>query len=263
MGTRFLGRWWGNLPSSSLNSVCLALDTTDWPVFIDWRSHSLLCIGESGSGKSNTIANLLCEVEPFVQQGLVELYGIDLKAMEFSMSKNVFHAVATDAESALALTDTLREDMLKRARELAGTAREHVPSVSSPRRVIIVDELAELFRQDSKISKHFQQNLTSLLSMGRATGNIVWGFSQNPRKESLPVRDDFNGQMIALRMGETEAKLMLPSAALRAGAAPWAISASSPGAGWFWNSDTKKAQLFRTDWISDDELRALTAVSDA
>ncbi len=99
--------------------------------------------------------------------------------------------------------------------------------------------------------------------MGRATGNLLWGFSQNPRKEAIPIRDDFNGQMIAMRMGEAEAKMVLPSAALRVGAAPWAISAASPGTGWLWNSAAKKSQLFRVDWIDDETLQGLSATAEA
>ena len=109
--------------------------------------------------------------------------------------------------------------MTQRAQDMAGKARVHTPTADSPRNILVVDELAELFRQDTKVSKQFQHDLTAILGMGRATGNLLWGFSQNPRKEAIPVRDDFNGQMIAMRMGEAEAKMMLPSAALRVGAA--------------------------------------------
>ena len=138
---------------------------------------------------------------------------------------------------------------------MAGSARMHTPTPDNPRNILVIDELAELFRQDAKVSKQFQHDLTAVLGMGRATGNLVWGFSQNPRKEAIPIRDDFNGQTIAMRMGESEAKMMLPSAALRVGAAPWAISAASPGTGWLWNSAAKKSQLFRVDWIDDETCR--------
>ena len=70
----------------------------------------------------------------------------------------------------------------------------HTPTADSPRNILVVDELAELFRQDTKVSKQFQHDLTAILGMGRATGNLLWGFSQNPRKEAIPVRDDFNGR---------------------------------------------------------------------
>lgn len=57
--------------------------------------------------------------------------------------------------------------------------------------------------------------------------------------------------------------MMLPSAALRVDAAPWAISAASPGTGWLWNSVAKKSQLFRVDWIDDETLQGLSATAEA
>ena len=57
--------------------------------------------------------------------------------------------------------------------------------------------------------------------------------------------------------------MVLPSAALRVGAAPWAISAASPGTGWLWNSATKSAQLFRADWVDDETLQGLSATAEA
>lgn len=123
----------------------------------------------------------------------------------------------------------------------------------------MVDELAELFRQDTKVSKQFQHDLTAILGMGRATGNLLWGFSQNPRKEAIPVRDDFNGQMIAMRMGEAEVKMMLPSAALRVGAAPWAIQLLHRELAGYGISSL----LFRADWIDDKTLQELSATAEA
>lgn len=229
MGLQFAGRWFGRCPASTLESICLAVDTNGCPVYIDWCERHLLTIGESDSGKGSVLANLLVQVEPFAQAGLVRLYGIDLKAMELSMSRAMFQTVAIDVESAAELVSSFRNAMNQRARDMAGSARMHTPTPDNPRNILVIDELAELFRQDAKVSKQFQHDLTAVLGMGRATGNLVWGFSQNPRKEAIPIRDDFNGQTIAMRMGESEAKMMLPSAALRVGAAPWAISAASPG----------------------------------
>lgn len=263
MGLQFAGRWFGRCPASTLESICLAVDTNGCPVYIDWCERHLLTIGESDSGKGSVLANLLVQVEPFAQAGLVRLYGIDLKAMELSMSRAMFQTVAIDVESAAELVSSFRNAMNQRARDMAGSARMHTPTPDNPRNILVIDELAELFRQDAKVSKQFQHDLTAVLGMGRATGNLVWGFSQNPRKEAIPIRDDFNGQTIAMRMGESEAKMMLPSAALRVGAAPWAISAASPGTGWLWNSAAKKSQLFRVDWIDDKTLQGLSATAEA
>lgn len=220
MGLRFAGRWLGRRPASTLEDIYLAIDTSGHPVYIDWCERHLLVIGESDSGKGSVLANLLVQVEPFAQAGLVRLYGIDLKAMELSMSRAMFQTVAVDVESAAELVTSFRNAMNQRAQDMAGNARAHTPTPNNPRNILVIDELAELFRQDAKVSRQFQHDLTAILGMGRATGNLLWGFSQNPRKDAIPIRDDFNGQMIAMRMGEAEAKMVLPSAALRVGAAP-------------------------------------------
>ena len=96
MGLQFAGRWFGRCPASTLESICLAVDTNGCPVYIDWCERHLLTIGESDSGKGSVLANLLVQVEPFAQAGLVRLYGIDLKAMELSMSRAMFQTVAID-----------------------------------------------------------------------------------------------------------------------------------------------------------------------
>lgn len=263
MGLRFAGRWLGRRPASTLEDIYLAIDASGHPVYIDWCERHLLVIGESDSGKGSVLANLLVQVEPFAQAGLVRLYGIDLKAMELSMSRAMFQTVAVDVESAAELVTSFRNAMNQRAQDMAGNARAHTPTPNNPRNILVIDELAELFRQDAKVSRQFQHDLTAILGMGRATGNLLWGFSQNPRKDAIPIRDDFNGQMIAMRMGEAETKMVLPSAALRVGAAPWAISAASPGTGWLWNSATKSAQLFRADWVDDETLQGLSATAEA
>ena len=182
MGLQFAGRWFGRCPASTLESICLAVDTNGCPVYIDWCERHLLTIGESDSGKGSVLANLLVQVEPFAQAGLVRLYGIDLKAMELSMSRAMFQTVAIDVESAAELVSSFRNAMNQRARDMAGSARMHTPTPDNPRNILVIDELAELFRQDAKVSKQFQHDLTAVLGMGRATGNLVWASAKTPAR---------------------------------------------------------------------------------
>lgn len=255
---RLFGRWFGDAPSSTLDSLCLGIDYLNHPVQVNWRDRCILAVGESGSGKSGLMAALLTEAEPFVQAGLTCFYGIDLKRVELSASSGMFEQVATDPDTALALLDRLTTMMEARNAAMAMRhERSHHATTAEPRVVLVVDELAQLFRQDVKTAKAFQAKLTSILAMGRATGFIVWGFSQNPRKDTIPVRDDFFGATIALRMGEAEAKLLLPSAAIRAGAMPWTFP-DKPGLCCMWDPDEHRVHLFRTRWIDDDQLEALS-----
>lgn len=36
MGFRFAGRWFGRRPASTLENICLATDTSGYPVYINW-----------------------------------------------------------------------------------------------------------------------------------------------------------------------------------------------------------------------------------
>ncbi|MBW3092398.1 hypothetical protein KIH79_05460 [Bifidobacterium sp. 82T10] len=259
---RLFGRWFGRTPASTLDSLCLGIDYSGYPVRVNWQDRCLLAIGESGSGKSGLLASMLVQAEPFVQAGLVQLYGIDLKQLELSASSGLFERIAVTPDDALHLLDELNMMMTKRTEHMAGNTRDYTTSAQFPRVVLVIDELAQLFRQDTKTNREFQNRLTALLGMGRACGFLVWGFSQNPRKEAIPVRDDFYGTTIALRMGEAEAKLLLPSTALQAGLMPWTFP-DIPGLCGMWDPDERRASLFRTTWVDDDQLRSLTRDSRA
>ena len=93
MGFRFAGRWFGRRPAPPLENICLATDTSGYPVYINWSERHLLTIGESDAGKGSILANLLVQAEPFVQSGLVHLYGVDLKALELEHEHEVFRSV--------------------------------------------------------------------------------------------------------------------------------------------------------------------------
>lgn len=172
MGLQFAGRWFGRCPASTLESICLAVDTNGCPVYIDWCERHLLTIGESDSGKGSVLANLLVQVEPFAQAGLVRLYGIDLKAMELSMSRAMFQTVAIDVESAAELVSSFRNAMNQRARDMAGSARMHTPTPDNPRNILVIDELAELFRQDAKVSS--SSSTISQLSLAWVARRGIW-----------------------------------------------------------------------------------------
>lgn len=251
------GKCIGQPPASTISRLCLGVDYRRWPVYVDWDGRSLLALGESGSGKSTLLSNLLWKAEPFVQDELAEFYGIDLKKLELVLSRDLFTQVATDIDQAITLLDILRARMLERAEGMSGNMRDHTPTPQSPRIVLVIDELAELFRYDTKTSKTVKDSLTSILGMGRAVGFTVWGFSQRTLKDAIPVRDDFNGQRFALRMSETDARLFLPSAGLEHGLMPWTFPIDKPGICCTWDTSRQQALIFRAQHITDDSLRAL------
>lgn len=233
----------------------MADDYEGEPVMIDWATSHLLVIGRSGSGKGSISADLITEMIPFIHAGLAQLAMIDLKGgMESAFYRPILSEEATDIDAAVALIGRWRKECAERAYALSGITRAHQPTNDQPRRVLLIDEAGELFRQDRKTRDALKQDLQSLVMMGRAAGYIVWAMTQDPRVESFPVRDGFS-QRICLRVSKSEARLVLGDDAIRSGATPWCIPSSRPGTAWIWDDERHRARLFRADYFDDDELR--------
>ena len=62
MGLQFAGRWFGRCPASTLESICLAVDTNGCPVYIDWCERHLLTIGEAIPGKGPSLQIFLSKL---------------------------------------------------------------------------------------------------------------------------------------------------------------------------------------------------------
>lgn len=248
-------RRWFSRPCSSLDELLLADDVAGRPVWVDWGERSLLTVGLSGAGKGSITANLMREAAPYIRGGLVRVSMVDLKGgMESAFLSGLLEEQADDIDATLALIARLRSDCLDRAKTMAGQSRAHTPTVDSPRRLLVIDEAGEIFRQDHKTRETLRADLQSLLSMGRACGYIVWAMTQDPRMENFPVRNGFT-QCICMRVHDrVEAEMVMGKDAVRAGATPWRIPPSRPGTAWKYDEETRRVQLFRVPYIDDYEL---------
>lgn len=251
-------RRWFFRPRSSLNELLLTYDVAGKPVWVDWSSRHTVIVGLSGAGKGSISANLMREAAPYIRNGLVQVSMVDLKGgMESAYLRSLLADCADDIDGALGLTARLRAECLERAKSMAGRQRDHTPSVQSPRRLLIIDEAGELFRQDRKTRETVRADLQSLLSMGRACGYIVWAMTQDPRVENLPIRAGFT-QCICMRVHDRmEAEMVMGRDAIRAGATPWRIPPSRPGTAWIYDEETRHVQLFRVPYIDDYQLEHL------
>ncbi len=194
---------------------------------------STLTAGCTGSGKASAMWMLLLNLAPAIRSGLVQVHGVDLKGgMELGLGTRLFTRYATTPDQAVVLLEDAVQAMTARAATLAGHARSHTPSTAAPLVLVLIDELAMLTSYLSNQRDLFQRAdkaLRALLGLGRAPGFVVWGFLQDPRKDTVPQRHMFT-QTIALRLREREeVAMVLSDGAVAAGAACHKIPRTTPG----------------------------------
>lgn len=102
----------------------------------DWRlrlgPHTLVA-GASGSGKASIVWALLLGLAGAVRSGMVEVWGVDLKGgVELGMGKPLLTRFANDSVHAVTMLEEAVAQMQARARDLAGTTRQHEASPRLP-----------------------------------------------------------------------------------------------------------------------------------
>ena len=222
---------------------------------------STLTAGSSGSGKGSVMWSLMLTLAPAIRTGLVEVHGIDLKGgMELGLGRPLFTRYADRAETAVILLEDAVTACEERATRMAGVSRLHTASVAAPLVLVLVDELASLtaYLPDRDLLKRAEIALARLCSIGRAPGFFVWGFLQDPRKETIKARHLFT-QTIGLRLKDREEVAMIHGeGAIAAGATCHKISRATPGIGYA-QDETGRLVRVRAGYVSDDTLRRVAA----
>ncbi|GAA3720343.1 FtsK/SpoIIIE domain-containing protein [Microlunatus aurantiacus] len=228
------------------------------PWFLPIQVHTLTA-GASGSGKASAMWMLLLNLAPAIRTGLVQVHGIDLKGgVEHALGARLFTRRATTLDQAVMLLEDAVIAMVARAATIAGHARSHTPSPAAPLVIIVIDELAMLtsYSTDRELLRRADSALRSLLALGRAPGYVVYGYLQDPRKDTVPQRHLFN-QSYALRLREREEVVMvLSEGAVAAGATCHKIPRSTPGIGYVLTEggDTMRVRIAH---VPDPMIRAL------
>ena len=218
-------------------------------VEIPMGMHTLI-VGRSGAGKSQLIRQLIRNTVPDVADGYARLYGIDLKGGVELARWAPWMQTGTCLEYAIAVLEDLDEKREQRNRMLVEQGLDKVEvGRDVPLLVLVVDELAELAGGVDKTTRAQQEHARALLDrilrLGRAAGITVVAASQDPRKESIPLRDRFPNR-IALALGSREeAVIMMGEDAVRDGCAPHAIPATTPGVGYWHDRAHHRAVRFR------------------
>jgi len=241
---------------ASLSLVVLGTTEDGGPWVIDLRV-STLTVGSSGAGKGSVMWSLLLHLAPAIRCGLVQVHGIDLKGgMELGLGRDLFSRYADDPARAVILLEEAVTACEARAKRMSGISRQHEPSTAEPLVLVLVDELASLvsYLPDRDLLRRAETALARLCSIGRAPGFFVYGFLQDPRKETLKARHLFQ-QCVALRLRDREeVAMVLGDGAVSAGALCHQIPRSTPGIGYA-QDETGRLVRVRAGYVSDDAIR--------
>ncbi|WP_380163786.1 FtsK/SpoIIIE domain-containing protein [Jannaschia sp. R86511] len=247
-------------------SVGVLEDGASWRLRL--RGAHVLIAGTTGSGKSSLLWAIVAGLSTAIHAGLVRVTWLDPKGgMEATPARPLAHVVDRIDDMADAL-ESLVVELDQRAASLAGTTRQHVPSLSSPHRLVVVDELATLTAlADSKTTRRVEAALGALLSRGRAVGFTVITTTVDPSKEVVRWRG-LHAVRVAFRLDEPiQVDMVLGDGALHRGAVCDRIPLATPGVCFVRLDGIPDPQRARAVYVPDDTIeelgRAYPALADA
>ncbi|MDM7856655.1 FtsK/SpoIIIE domain-containing protein [Cellulomonas alba] len=230
-------------------------DGSAWRLQLAGR-HTLV-VGRSGAGKGSVFWGVAGNLAPSANAGLVRLWGIDLKGgVELSVGEAMFSSVAIDEQAALGLLNDLHRVIVERQAAMRGRSREFTPSPGDPAHVLLIDELAVLTGYASRdVVNQGTALLKRILTQGRALGVMVVAFVQDPRKETVGMRELFT-QTIALRVASASETRMVLGDGYGDLAPAHRIDRTMPGAGYVVRNDGVVERV-RADFWSDELIRSV------
>ncbi|GAA5176944.1 FtsK/SpoIIIE domain-containing protein [Rugosimonospora acidiphila] len=227
----------------------------------------VLVAGATRAGKGSVIWSLIRALAGGVASGLVRLWVVDPKGgMELAMGQPMFARYEYDDFTAMAdLFDQAVSVMRKRQAALRGLVRVHTPTLDEPLIVIVIDEIAALtaYLQDGELRSRIAQSLGLLLSQGAGLGVLVVAATQDPRKETVGLRDLFPTR-IALRLNEpNHADLVLGDGARDRGALADQIPVPLAGVGFVRLEGHPEPARLRFSYVEDALIREMAALYPA
>lgn len=221
-----------------------------------------LVAGAMGSGKSSLIWNPLRAMGPAIRNGQVVVDMCDLKGgMETSQGKPLFRRYATDPAEALEVIEAFRDELKDREALLAEQgARTFTPSVETPLRVLMIDELAMMTALgDASITRTAIKVLAEILTQGRAAGFSVCVYVQEPTKDIVPIRDLFTRRMCLRALTAMHPDMVLGDDARVRGAIADEIPADAEHAGIGFRVDdrTRRPTRVRAGYVPDEGITEL------
>lgn len=236
-------------------------DGSAWRLELNGR-HTLV-VGRSGAGKGSIFWGIAGNLAPAAHAGLVRLWGIDLKGgVEVGVGAGMFSAVAMDEQTAVRLLKSLQAVIVERQVAMRGRSRLFEPSPGDPSHVLLIDELAVLTAYASRdVVAEASSLLKRILTQGRAFGVMVVAFVQDPRKETVGMRELFT-QTIALRLASSSETRMVLGDGYGDLAPAHRIDRTMPGAAYVVR-DGGAVERVRADFWPDDVIRMIAEIYPA
>jgi DNA segregation ATPase FtsK/SpoIIIE, S-DNA-T family len=168
----------------------------------DWREPVLgqhfLVSGATGSGKNSVGWSALRGLAPLIRDGLCRVYMLDPKRIELFAGRDLAYRYASEPDDCQMVTEEFVGDMRATQRDLAASGvRKFTPSRETPLNILMMDELAALMAFGDQ-ARFYRKALTEVGTQGRASGHQMFGFVQEPTKDTVPIRDLFT-RRISLR----------------------------------------------------------------
>jgi len=249
-----------------LQTVPMARDIDGRPWYMPIEGNHVLIVGRTGAGKSSWCWSLVFGLAEARKAGLVRLWGLDPKKVELAYGMQWWDEYADTTESMVELLEKAVSELMDRNAAIQGKARKIRPSSEMPLNVIIIDELAYVSAMisDKKLLARAETAIKTILVLGRATGYVLVGCSQDPRKETLGFRDYFPTK-VGLAMEAEMVDLVFGKGAHEAGANCEQIPLKEAGAGCAYVKEemSNKPVLVRAAWCSDDDIKGMLAAVPA
>lgn len=193
-------------------------------------THHTMVLGASGSGKGSPIQGCIMQLAPFVEQGIVELYGIDPKRAEFALYSRfpspLFKSITLGSkeEDLRAHADTISHlldviDERSRNAELSieeghvEDGRDFTATKKTPMIMFFIDEFPSLFRGFEKLGPKGKipiAELEQVISMGRSFGVYVFLATQRGEMKLLDsVRPNITNPVILRQPSDHMNRLFL------------------------------------------------------
>ncbi|WP_445996263.1 FtsK/SpoIIIE domain-containing protein [Okibacterium fritillariae] len=201
-------------PAARITSIPLAVKANGeaWEL----PTHHTLIHGTTGSGKGSPIQGMIRQLEPFIHEEIVKLYGIDPKSGEIKpfVGSSLFAGIAIgDNESMVGMINALHALMKARQDSIVATKANDfgrtVPfDKETPLVIIFIDEFLSLLSAMKNMGKPGAvavQRLTEILAQGRSGNIFVVAATQAATKDLMgDMRENFpNKIVLRLEDGQT------------------------------------------------------------
>ena len=183
------GDVWKNGDFSGTLPMAIGYNAAGQPVTVDLaKQPHLLISGQTGSGKSILLHNITCSL---LMASDCELILVDPKMVEFSYYKSLSRVrMVTETIYAIDLLKELCVEMDARYRKLSSAGCRDIDEYTGKgyhmtRKVVIVDELADLMNMSGQLKKTIETSLQRIGQKARACGIHMILCTQSPRKEVI------------------------------------------------------------------------------